>query len=72
MRKAEIVEDEYRSRIESHLIEYRFFIIDDFYNYFIARAKSLMKVIENAMGKSIADRNSEQTINLYGVSLEDN
>ena len=30
-----------------------------------------MKVIETAMGKRIADKGSEQTINLYGVSLED-
>ena len=47
------------------------FIVDDFDGYFVARAKALMKVIETAMGKRIADKGSEQTINLYGVSLED-
>jgi hypothetical protein len=30
-----------------------------------------MKTIETAMGKTIADKGSEQTINLYGVSLEE-
>ena len=30
-----------------------------------------MKAIEAAMGKSIADKGSEQTINIYGVTLED-
>ena len=44
---------------------------DDFDGYFIARAKAIMKAIEAAMGKSIADKGSEQTINIYGVTLED-
>lgn len=30
-----------------------------------------MKVIEKTMGKSIADKGSEQTIQLFGCSLED-
>ena len=30
-----------------------------------------MKVIEGAMEKTISDKGSEQTINNYGVSLED-
>lgn len=71
MRKAKIDETELRTRVESHLVNYDFFIADDFDNYFIARAKSIMKVIEAAMEKTIADKGSEQTINLYGVSLED-
>lgn len=71
MRKAKIDETELRTRVESHLVNYDFFIADDFDNFFIARAKSIMKVIEAAMEKTIADKGSEQTINLYGVSLED-
>ena len=71
MRKAAIDESEYRGRVESHLVDYDRFIVDDFDGYFVARAKALMKVIEAAMGKRIADKGSEQTINLYGVSLED-
>jgi hypothetical protein len=71
MRKAEIDEPELRARVESHLVDYDRFIADDFDGYFIARAKALLSAIEKAMGKSIADRGSEQTINAYGVSLED-
>jgi hypothetical protein len=71
MKKADIDEHELRSRIESHLIDYNSFICDDFNTYFIARAKAIMKVIEDAMGKSIADKGSEQTIKDYGCSLED-
>ena len=55
MRKAEIDEVEYRSRVESHLVDYSYFIVDDFDGYFIARAKAIMKAIEAAMGKSIAE-----------------
>ena len=36
----------------------------------IERAKAILKVIENAMGKTIADKSSEQTIKLYGCSLD--
>ena len=71
MRKAEIDEMELRKRVESHLINYEYFITDDFNNYFITRAKELLKAIEIAMGKRIADKDSEQTINIYGVSLDD-
>lgn len=71
MRKAEIDESELRTRVESHLVDYDRFIINDFEGYFINRAKAIMKVIEEAMGKTIADKGSEQTKNIYGVSLED-
>lgn len=71
MKKAAISEEEYRSRVESHLVNYEYFITDNFDAYIIERAKSIMKVIESAMGKTIADKGSEQTINLYGVSLAD-
>lgn len=67
--QAAIDDNQLKARVESHLINYNYFINDDFNNYFIERAKSLMKVIEHAMGKNIADKGSEQTINLYGCSL---
>jgi hypothetical protein len=52
-------------------VDYESFIVDDFDSYFIARAKAIMKAIETAMGKTIADKGSEQTVTLYGVSLEE-
>lgn len=63
--KARIDEAKYRSRIESHLIDYSSFIRDDFDTYFILRAKALLRIIESAMGKKVPDRASEQTI--YGL-----
>lgn len=71
MRKAEIDESELRFRVVSHLVNYDCFINNDFDGYFIDRAKAIMKVIEDAMGKTIADKGSEQTKNIYGVDLED-
>lgn len=68
--KAQITEEQLKQRVESHLVRYDYFIKDDFDNYFVERAKSILKVIERAMGKAIADKASEQTIKLYGCSLE--
>lgn len=68
---AQIGEEQLRKRVESHLVNFDAFINDDFDTYFIDRAKAIMKVIESAMGKTISDKGSEQTINIYGVSLED-
>ena len=71
MKAAQIDEDQLHLRVESHLVNYDAFIHDDFDVYFIDRAKSILKVIEAAMEKTISDKGSEQTINNYGVSLED-
>lgn len=72
MTDADIGEDELRHRIESHLIDYDALSADDFDTYFIDRAKKLLTIIEKAMGKKVADRGSEQTINAFGNSLEEN
>ena len=71
MKAAQIDEGQLRLRVESHLVNYDEFIQDDFDGYFIDRAKAIMKVIEDTMEKTISDKGSEQTINNYGVSLED-
>lgn len=71
LKAAEIDEEQLKIRVESHLIDYDAFIQDDFDTYFIERAKAILSVIEKAMGKTIADKASEQTIDLYGVSLEE-
>ena len=72
MRKAEISETDLRNRIESHSINYDMLFADDFEHYFIARAQKLLAIIEKAMGKNISDKNSEQTIQQFGCSLENN
>ncbi len=71
LKKSDIDEAQYRIRVESHLVNYEAFIHDDFDTYFVDRAKAIMKVIENAMGKMIADKGSEQTVRLYGISLDE-
>lgn len=71
LRKVEgLTEDELCERIESHKIDYNALSSDDFEAYFIDRAKKLLDLIENAMGKKVADRNSEITIEQFGESLE--
>ena len=69
IKQAQIDEEQLKIRVESHLVNYDYFIKDDFNNYFVERAKAILKVIENAMGKTIADKSSEQTIKLYGCSI---
>lgn len=71
IKDADIDEATLKTRIESHLVDYEAFVNDDFDSYFISRAKKLLKIIEKAMGKTIADRNAEQTIKAFGVSLDD-
>ena len=71
IKAAQIDEEELKSRVKSHLINYNAFVSDDFNTYFVDRAKAIMKVIENAMGNTISDKGSEQTIKCYGESLED-
>ena len=70
MRDANIDEETLRDRIESHLIDYSAFIADDFDRYFVSRAKRLLAIIEKVMGKTIADKGSEQTVHAFGQSLE--
>lgn len=55
--------------IESHKINYAYLSSDNFDAYFINRAKQLLDRIEQATGKSISGRDSEETIREYGVAL---
>lgn len=70
IRDANIDESKLKIRVESHLVDYEAFVVDDFDRYFIARAKRLLAVIEKAMGKAVADKGSEQTTKAFGASLE--
>lgn len=66
----DLSEETLRKRIESHFIDYDALKSDDFDAHFIARAKKLLDAIEDAMGKKIADRNADITIQQFGCSLE--
>ena len=63
-------EEELKNRIESHFINYNELIADDFDSYFVARAKSLLNLIEKAMGKPVSDRSAEVTVDQFGANLE--
>ncbi|MBP3593046.1 MAG: DUF262 domain-containing protein [Lachnospiraceae bacterium] len=63
-------EDDLRDRIESHKVNYDALVADDFDTYFIDRAKELLNLIEMAMGKPVADRDAETTIEQFGMSLK--
>ena len=64
-----MTEEQLKERIESHLVAYDALVADDFDTYFVDRAKKLLDLIENAMGKKVADRNAENTIEQFGESL---
>ena len=59
-----------KTRIESHLINYEALKANDFDTYFIDRAKKLLLLVEKAMGKTVSDKNSENTVEQFGCSLE--
>lgn len=64
-----MTEDVLRERIESHFIDYDELKADDFDAYFVDRAKKLLSLIDKAMGKKVADRDSDNTIKQFGASL---
>lgn len=70
IKSAEIDDKEYIKRVTSNLVDYDKFIQDDFDGYFINRAKDILVLIEKAMGKKVADKGAEQTIQQFGCSLE--
>ncbi|MCR5259186.1 MAG: DUF4268 domain-containing protein [Desulfovibrio sp.] len=60
-----------RGRIESHLVDWGAFMSNDFKTHFVFRAKKLLNLIEDAMGREVADRASAQTVERFGASLAD-
>lgn len=69
LNRAQISMNQLQERVESHWIDFDAFLEDDFERYFTERAKKMLLVIEEAMGKSVADKSSEQTIKQFGQSL---
>lgn len=62
-------EAQLKERVESHFINYEMLKKDAFDAYFTERAKSLLDLIEKAMGKPVTDRDAENTIEQFGSSL---
>lgn len=55
--------------IASHKIDTTIIRADDFDGFFVNRAKSLLDLIGGAMGKTISNRDSEETIAAFGDKL---
>ena len=68
--KREIEKEELKEYIESHLIDFDLLNQDNFEGFIISRAKKILNAIEDATGKKITDRNSEEVINYFGASLQ--
>ena len=56
----------------THLINNELLISDSFEEFIVDRAKRILDSIEEHTGKKITDRNSEDVINYFGVTLEKN
>ncbi len=64
-------EEELRLRVESNLVDWDAFMADDFQAHFVYRAKRLLDLVEAAMGKEAAGRDSAETVRQFGASLKD-
>lgn len=55
--------------LQSHVIDVASLRTDDFQAFFICRAKALLKLIGNAMGKQITDLDSTDVVQAFGTAL---
>lgn len=55
--------------ITSHKIDITSIRTDDFDGFFVNRAKALLDLISSAMGKTISNRDSDETIAAFGDKL---
>ena len=65
-----ISEKDLFTAIESHKIDTDLLKSDNFCEFIIARAKSILNLISLAMKKEISDRDSEEVIKNFGRSLK--
>jgi len=56
--------------LKSHLINPVFLRSDNFKDFFSDRAVSILNLISEAMGKQVTGRDSEETVNAFGMVLE--
>ena len=69
IRNKNISEDELKNFIETHLINYELLKDNNFEIFIKDRAINILNKIENATGKKITDRASEEVINYFGEAL---
>ena len=69
--KGKVTTDDLNGFLESHFIDVNSCRTDDFKQHIIKRAKLLLSAIENATGKTISGKDSEEVIASFGESLTD-
>lgn len=67
--KGQVAADVLDKYISTHWIDVKFCRNDDFQGHIISRAKMLLSAIENATGKTISGKDSEEVISSFGESL---
>lgn len=67
--KGQVTTDVLDGYIESHFLNVAYCRNDDFDGFIVDRAKSLLNIIETAMGKTISGRDSEDVVNAFGAEL---
>ena len=67
--KGQVGSEELNTYLQSHWIDVESCRNDDFNSHIIHRAKMLLKAIENATGKSISGKDSDEVVKLFGVEL---
>ena len=69
MKNKGLSDEQVVNAITSHKVDYDLLATDNFDAYFVDRAIKLLNRIEKATGKSIAGRDSEETIKEFGKAL---
>ncbi len=69
MRNKGLEESMIRSTIESHKVNYEMLAKNNFNDYVVDRATQILDGIEQATGKTISGRDSEETIEAFGNKL---
>lgn len=67
--KGQVTAEVLNSYLETHFIDVASCRADDFNTYFVNRARIILNMIESATGKAVPGRDSEETIQAFGESL---
>lgn len=68
-KKGSVSSDELDGYLESHWIDHNLLRADDFLHFIIDRAKKLLIAIENATGRSISGKDSDEVKQAFGSTL---
>lgn len=68
-KKGSVSADELDGYVESHWIDHHLLRADDFQGFIIDRAKKLLLAIENATGRTISGKDSDEVQQVFGAPL---